>query len=151
MEAWHAMAVMSAGMLKFLFSPIVSYQFGHNYLETVLLTGLGGGLGMLIFFRGGQQVLEWFRKRSLRRRAEAVAQGKPAKRVFTRSNRMIVRLKGMYGLYGVAFILTPILSVPLTALVAAKYFRHDERTLPALLSAVVVWSFLLSALWKFTD
>src|SRR5690606_40093290 len=55
MEAWHAMAVMSAGMLKFLFSPIVSYQFGHNYLETVLLTGLGGGLGMLIFFRGGQQ------------------------------------------------------------------------------------------------
>lgn len=150
MEAWHAAAVMSAGMLKFLFSPIVSYQFGHSYLQTVLLTSAGGGLGALIFYRGGRQVLEWLRNRAVRKRARALAAGLRPKPVFTRTNRLIVRLKHTYGLYGMAFALTPLLSVPVTALLAAKYFRHDERTLPALLAAVVAWSFLLSAVWKFT-
>lgn len=150
MEAWHAVAVMSAGMLKFLFAPVVSYQLGNSYLETVLLTAAGGCLGAIVFFRGGRQVLEWFRRRSLRRRARAKAAGKPPKRIFTRTNRIIVQVKHRYGLGGLAFILTPVISVPVTALLAAKYFRRDRRTLPTLLVAIVLWSFLLSAIWKFT-
>lgn len=150
MEAWHALAVMSAGMLKFLFAPVVSYQFGHTYWQTVLLTAAGGGLGAIIFYQGGRQILEWFRQRSLRRRRRALAAGRPAKAVFTRTNRMIVRVKRSYGLKGLAFVLTPFLSVPVTALLAAKYFRHDKRALPTLLMAVAAWSIVLSAVWRFT-
>lgn len=135
-------------MLKFLFAPLVSYQLGHSYLETVLLTAAGGSLGAVIFYRGGRQVLEWFRKRGLRRRARAMQAGKKPKSAFTRTNRFIVRVKHRYGLGGLAFILTPFLSVPVTAVLAAKYFRRDERTLPTLLTAVVLWSFALSGLWK---
>lgn len=142
---------MSAGMLKFLFAPIVSYQFGHTYLQTVLLTAAGGCLGSVIFFRGGRQVLEWFRQRALRKRSVAVAAGKEPKRRFTRTNRFIVRVKHRYGLGGLAFILTPVLSVPVTALLAAKYFRRDPRALSTLVIAVITWAFLLSALWKFTE
>lgn len=150
MEVLHAIAVMSAGMLKFLFSAILSYQFGHSYLETVLLTGAGGCIGILIFFLGGRSVLEWFRIRYVRKRVRAMERGEKPKRVFTRTNRLVVRLKHAYGVKGLAFILTPILSVPLTSILAAKYFRHDKRTLPLLLSSVVLWSFILSAVWKFT-
>lgn len=150
MEALHVIAVMSAGILKFMFSAILSYQFGHSYLETVLLTGGGGCIGILIFFLGGRGVLEWFRIRYVRKRLRAMEKGEKPKRVFTRTNRLIVRLKHAYGVTGLAFILTPILSVPLIAVLAAKYFRHDKRTLPLLLSSVVMWSFVLSAVWKFT-
>lgn len=150
MEAFHAIAVMSAGMLKFLFAAIVSYQFGHTYLETVLLTGAGGCLGILIFFLGSRRVLEWFRLRYMRRRERAMRQGRRPRRIFTRSNRMIVQLKRGYGVQGLTFLLTPFLSVPITSLLAAKYFRHDRRTLPFLLSSVLIWSVVLSALWKFT-
>ncbi len=150
MEAMHAIAVMSAGILKFFFSAIVSYRFGHSYLETVLLTSAGGCIGIFIFFLGGRKVLEWFRIRYVRKRTRATERGEKPRRIFTRTNRSIVRLKRAYGVKGLAFILTPILSVPLTSVLAAKYFRHDRRTLPVLLSSVVLWSFVLSAVWKFT-
>ncbi|MCC6840990.1 MAG: hypothetical protein IT230_12605 [Flavobacteriales bacterium] len=149
MKPGHAVMVMVAGVMKFLFSPAVSYGFKHSYWETVALTSLGGCIGMLVFFRTGRRVLEWFRRRRLRKRALAISKGQKPKRIFTRTNRVIVRLKQAYGPQGVAFLLTPLLSVPLTALVAAKYFHHDRRTLPFLLSAVVAWSLVLSAAWKF--
>jgi hypothetical protein len=149
MNALHAITVMVAGVMKFMFSAAVSYKLGNGYLETVLLTASGGSLGTLAFFLGGARVLEWFRLRRLRSMGRALARGKAPRRVFTRTNRFIVRIKRGYGLQGLAFISPPILSIPLTSLLAAKYFRHDRRTLPMLLSSVVAWSFLLSLAWKF--
>ena len=70
--------------------------------------------------------------------------------MFTRTNRLIVRIKRGYGVKGLALLSPPILSIPITSILAAKYFRHDRRTLPLLLSSVVVWSFVLSLAWKFT-
>ena len=150
MDVLHAITVMTAGVLKFFFSAIVSYRLGNTYLETVLLTGTGGCLGTLAFYFGGSRVLEWFRLRHVRKRALAIARGKAPKRVFTRTNRLIVRIKRGYGVKGLALLSPPILSIPITSILAAKYFRHDRRTLPLLLSSVVVWSFVLSLAWKFT-
>lgn len=149
MKLGHAVMVMVAGIVKFLFSPAVSYGFKHSYWETFFLTAAGGCLGMALFFLSGRQVLEVLRKRRLRKRALAISRGQRPKRIFTRTNRTIVRLKQAYGPQGVAFLLTPLLSVPLTALVAAKYFHNNKRTLPILMAAVVVWSLVLSVAWKF--
>ncbi|HQV39469.1 MAG: hypothetical protein IPO60_12920 [Flavobacteriales bacterium] len=147
----HAIAVMTAAVVKFFFSAPLSYhQFGNNFWQTVLLIAAGGCIGMIVFFLGGARVLEWFRLRRLRKRAHAIARGVSPRRIFTRTNRFIVRLKHGYGIYGLALISPPILSIPLTALLAAKYFRHDRRMLPLLLVSVVLWSFVLSAAWKFT-
>ena len=52
------------------------------------------------------------------------------------------------GLPGLA-IMPPILSIPITAVIAAKYFHHDRRTLPVLLAAVSGWSVVLSTVWSF--
>ena len=150
MDALHVITVMSAGVLKFFFSAFVSYRLGNTYMETVLLTGTGGCLGTLVFYLGGTRVLEWFRLRHVRKRARAIAHGKVPRRVFTRTNRMIVRIKRGYGIKGLALLSPPILSIPITSILAAKYFRHDRRTLPLLLSSVVVWTFVLSFAWKFT-
>ncbi|MBS1936603.1 MAG: hypothetical protein JSS84_02160 [Bacteroidetes bacterium] len=148
MKPWHVVTVLMAAVAKFLFSPLVSYKFGHSYMETVMLTSMGGCIGVLIFFPAGSELLEWMRRRRMRKHAAAIAKGQKPKRAFTRLNRMLIHLKLKYGPQGVAFILTPALSVWLTALVAAKYFRNDRRMLPLLLAAVVAWSFVLSAVWK---
>lgn len=149
MKPWHVVTVLMAGIVKFMFSPAVSYGFKHSYWQTVLLTTVGGWIGVLIVFPLGSRVLAWFSKRRRRKRALAAERGQPPKRIFTRTNRLIVRLKRAYGPQGVVFLLTPLLSVPLTALVAAKYFRNDKRALPTLLLAVLAWSLVLSAAWKF--
>ena len=151
MDALHVITVMTAGVLKFFYTPILSYQLGNSYWETVLLTAGGGCLGTIGFYFAGTRALEWFRLRRLRKRNHAIANGKSPKRVFTRTNRIIVRVKRGYGLKGLAIFSPPILSIPIMSILAAKYFRHDRRTLPFLLSSVVIWSFVLSAVWKFTQ
>ncbi|MEO8733742.1 MAG: hypothetical protein ABI373_05390 [Flavobacteriales bacterium] len=150
MEAIHVITVLAAAVLKFFFSAIVSYRFGNSYMETVMLTATGGCLGTIVFYYGGARVIEWFRKRHVRKRAHAIARGAAPTRIFTRTNRMIVRIKRGYGVQGLAIFSPPILSIPLMSILAAKYFRHDRRTLPLMLSSVVIWSFVLSAAWKFT-
>lgn len=150
MNALHAITVMMAAILKFSFSAFVSYQFGNNFWQTVLLIAAGGCLGAIFFFFAGASVLEWFRKRRVQKQARDKARGLAPKRIHTRTNKAIVRLKHGYGLQGLIFVAPPILSIPITALLAAKYFRHDRRTLPYLLLSVVAWSFVLSAAWKFT-
>jgi hypothetical protein len=136
-------------MVKFLFSGLVSYSVGNTFLETVLLTAIGGCLGTVVFYSAGKGIIEWFRKRYVRRVAWRIAEGLPPRRIFTRTNRWIVRLKKNYGVRGLAAFALPLLSVPITALLAAKYFRHDRRTLPTMLSAVMVWSVVLSIAWSF--
>lgn len=148
MRFLHAASVVSTAMVKFMFSPPLSYGFGHNYWQTAALTALGGSLSVLIFYPTGVTLLEWIRKRAMRRRARAIAQGRAPRRIFTRMNRVILRMKQGYGLQGLAFALLPLISVPITALLAAKYFRKDKGTMLQLVAAVVAWALILSGLWK---
>lgn len=148
MDALGAATVLGMSIVKFLFAAAVSYGFQHTYWQTVALLVIGGGLGTAAFYGLGVRLLEGIRLRALRRSRALAAAGKPRKKVFTRTNRFIVRVKIRYGLVGLA-VMPPILSVPITALIAAKYFRHDRRTLPYLLTAVGAWSIVLSTAWGF--
>ncbi|HEX2617916.1 MAG TPA: hypothetical protein VHL57_10260 [Flavobacteriales bacterium] len=148
MSAGQIIWVVLSGIFKFFFSGLVSYGMGNSFWETLLLTGASGCFGMVVFYLAGARVLEWFRQRHLRRLARALALGKAPKRIFTRTNRLIVSTKRRWGIKGLAGLAPPILSIPITAVLAAKYFRHDRRTLPLLLSSVLIWSFVLSLGWK---
>jgi uncharacterized membrane protein len=149
MDLVGALSVVLTAMVKFLFAGLLSYSLGHGIGLTILLTALGGVLGMLIFYFTGGQLLEFLRRRYLRRNSERQARGQAPRRVFTRTNRWIVRVKQRYGIGGLAAIAPPTLSVPVTALLAAKYFRHQRSTLPTLLLSVAVWSVVLSVAWAF--
>jgi len=143
-----ALSVLAMGALKFLFAAPLSYGLGFGFLATLILLLAGGGAGMTVFFFTGARVMEWFRLRHLRREKKRLAKGLAPDRVFTRTNRFIVRMKRDFGLPGLA-VMPPILSIPITAVIAAKYFRHDRRTLPVLLLSVLAWSFVLSSVWSF--
>lgn len=149
MEALEVIPVLLTSMVKFLLSAPLSYGLGNSFLETLVLISIGGCIGTVVFYFTAAQVLEWFRKRHLVRVAQREAKGLPPKRIFTRTNRLIVRLKSGYGLKGLAIIVPTILSIPIGTVIAAKYFRHDRRTLPVLLSSVVLWAVVLSVAWSF--
>ncbi len=142
-------SVIATAMVKFLFTGLLSYGLGFSFWETLLYMSIGGCLGMSIFYFAGARTLEWFRQRYVRRSRERDGLGLPRKRIFTRTNRAIVRIKHSYGLRGLAAFAPPTLSIPITAVLAAKYFRHDRRTLPILLTSVLVWSVVLSVAWSF--
>jgi hypothetical protein len=148
MEALGVATVLGMSIVKFILAAPVSYGFQHTYWQTVLLLMIGGSIGIGAFYMLGVRLLEWLRLRALRRKLTRIAAGKPPRKAFTRTNRFIVRVKLRYGLIGLA-IMPPILSVPITAIIAAKYFRHDRRTLPYLFVSVAAWAFVLSTAWGF--
>lgn len=148
-EFLSAITVVATAMVKFLFAGLVSYGLGHGFVKTLVYTAIGGNAGMLTFYFSGKGLLELFRKRYLRRVQDRTAKGLPPKPIFTRTNRLIVRVKQRYGIIGLASFAPPTLSVPITAILAAKYFRHDRRTLPSLLISVLIWSVVLSTAWSF--
>lgn len=143
-----ALTVIVTAMVKFLFAGLVSYGMGNGFWETVAYLMIGSVLGMVVFYFAGRGMLEWFRQRYMRRRRQRVLKGLAPKPIFTRTNRTIVRIKGTYGLLGLAAIAPPTLSIPVTAVLAAKYFRHQKSTLPILLSSVLIWSVVLSVAWS---
>ena len=148
-EVLGILTVIATAMVKFLFTGLVSYGMGYTFWETLLYMAIGSSAGMLLFYFTGSRVLEWFRLRHVRRILERQSRGLTPKRIFTRTNRTIVKVKARYGLLGLAARAPPTLSIPITAILAAKYFRHDRRTLPTLLSSVLVWSVVLSVAWSF--
>lgn len=131
--------------IKFLFVPFLSiHVHNYNYITAVLINISGGIIGISFFFKTSTYFIE----RSIRKRREALEKGnaKP-KKVFTRLNRFLVKVKNTMGMYGLAFIILPFLSIPISSIVSAKYFHLKKKKMLFLLYvSSIVWSFLLSGI-----
>jgi hypothetical protein len=121
--------------VKFLFAPTTIYALGYSFWQTILISIVGGWLGVFVFYYTGSFVFSWWAKFNR----------KKTPRKFTRRNRFVIWLKNGFGLNGIAFVLG-FGSIPIVCLVAAKYFRHDKRTIYYMLVSIIVWSFILTGL-----
>lgn len=131
--------------VKFLFVPFLSVHV-HNYsfLAASLINITGALIGISFFFKTSTYFIE----RAIRKRKEAMEKGsaKP-KKVFTRVNRFLVKVKNTMGMYGLAFLVLPFLSIPISSIVSAKYFHLKKKKMLFLLyTSSIVWSFLLSGI-----
>lgn len=131
--------------VKFLFVPFLSvHVHNYNFLTASIINIIGAFIGITFFFKTSTYFIE----RGIRKRIEAIEKGKAKpKRVFTRMNRLLVQVKNTMGMYGLAFIILPFLSIPISSIVSAKYFHLKKKKMLVLLyTSSVVWSFLLSAI-----
>ena len=106
----------------------------YIWWEILLVTIIGGWLGIFIFYYFGKIIMEWINKR----------RKNPPKR-FSQLNRFVVRVKRNYGLTGLVTIMG-VISVPVCTLIAAAYFKENKRVIPALMASVVIWSCSLTAI-----
>lgn len=67
------------------------------------------------------------------------------KRVFTPGRRRLVRWKNRFGLNGILMV-SGLISVPIAAVLAAKYFRDESWAMWRLMLAFTSWAGLLTAL-----
>jgi hypothetical protein len=85
-------------------------------------------------------------KKKLQSHVETPIKKKP---IFTKRNRMIVRLMQKYGLNGIAF-LTPLLSLPLGVFIAErineKFIQNRQKVLLYLCVSMVIWTFILTGI-----
>lgn len=122
---------------KFVGGPLATSLAGYNFWETVLITSCGGIAGVLFFYYSGLDLLLFILSIFIKR-----SDSKKVKKIFTRKNKFLVRLgKGSPIVFA---LLTPIiLSIPIGAIVSARYYGQ-RRSLLWLILAVLFWSFAIS-------
>jgi hypothetical protein len=146
--------------VKFLFAPPYAIGIGYSYLQTFLITTIGGLLGVIFFFYVSELLLTLFKKfwpviKKTFSKSEPqsefntvdLASDAARKRQFTRKNKFIVNLRRKYGLWGIAILTPVLLSIPLGTFLASKYFKNKKSILFSLAISVIGWSLIMSSIY----
>ncbi len=136
------MVVILSGT-KFLTAPITSLNIGFGYVETLIITTIGGIIGVVFFYYLSAAIMLLVQK--LTHKLQNKNKKPKKKRVFTFKNKLIVKVKRDYGLIGLAAITPIFLSIPLGTFLAARFFHDKKKILTYLSASVVVWSVIVSS------
>ena len=136
LDAIQVILLVLFSSVKFLFAPATVYLSGYNYWETLVITIVGGILGVIVFYYTGAAIFTYINDR--------FSSG-TKKKSFNKRNRLLIKVKSSWGIIGLAIITPCIVSIPFGSLLAARYFRNDPRTVTFLISAVIMWSLILTS------
>ncbi len=131
--------------IKYVIMPFFGWQTKTlNFLEIWLSCFFGAYACFNVFYWASS----YFFKRAARKRKES---GKK-KKVFTKTNRRIVKMKrSKYGYFLVCFLCPMFLSVPLGTLIVAKFYGDRKGTFFLTSLYMFVWGAILTGFWKITD
>ena len=118
----------------------LSYLLKFNLLKSVFATTLGGCAGSFVFVHTS----DWLLKRAAKLKKKNKTPR--TKRSFTVKNKMIVRVKIKYGLFGIAAITPLFLSYPVGCIIAMRYFKNKKKVISFLWASTATWSIILSML-----
>jgi hypothetical protein len=112
--------------------------FKFSFLKTLLVCGSGGTCGAFVFgYLSEEVIILWarFMKKFFPNRKK--------KKRFTKTNRILVRIKKYFGITGIALISPPFLSIPLGSFVAVEFFRNRHKTVLYMSVSAVIWTVIL--------
>jgi hypothetical protein len=138
MDAWYEIvSVLLVSAVKFFAGPILAKSVGFGYLQTILVSTLGGCMGVFTFFKLGSQIVNFFPNFF-----------KPAdkkKKIFTKKNKFYVIIIRDYGLFGIAIFSPILISIPVGSFLAARFFEKNANTALAIMCmSVLFWSISIS-------
>lgn len=127
--------VISLSGFKFLIAiPLSAYQYDFNFIQTLIFSIVGGVIGVFLFSALSNKINKLFPKKN------------KVKRTKKRGIKEAITIKTArkYGVYGIAAITPILLSIPIGTLIALRFFPEKKKTIPILMSSVVIWSLILS-------
>jgi hypothetical protein len=117
--------------------PAVAYLFELSFFKTMIVACGGAIFGNIVFTYFSAALIKAihrFRaKRNLIHR----------RKIFTRFNRRIIRVKQRFGLAGIAFITPILLSTPLGAFLAERFYKDKKKIIIYLSAASLFWAIAL--------
>jgi hypothetical protein len=94
--------------------------------------------------------MAWW-KRLFRKQRARVRAAVREKKVFTKRNRRIIRIKQQYGLVGIAFTTPLLLSIPVGTFLVVRYYRTSKTKFSYLIASNLFWSVIYTAFYLFWD
>ena len=139
MGLWYEIfSVILTSSVKFFAGPILAKSLGFSYLNTVIVSSVGGVLGVFVFFNLGTRIVNFF--------PNFFKPIKKKKRVFTKKNKFFVNVIRNYGLFGLSIFTPVLISIPVGAFLAARFFQDQKNTALLIMSiSVVLWSVSISS------
>ncbi len=123
--------------------PTAVVVFKYNFIKVILVAGSGGIFGNIIFTNLSAAILRWIENYREKRNIH--------KKVFTKTTRRMIRIKQRFGLAGIAAI-TPLISQPIGAFFAEKFFKDKKKVILYLSVSVIIWAIgLYFILYLFHD
>ena len=105
--------------------------------EIAIVCGVGSVISALIFFflgKGLNKISQTAKKKS--------------KKINFKRNRMIIKIKNRFKLFGTSMTIG-LISVPLGSILVGKYFGKEKKAIPTLIMASFIWSFGMTYITAF--
>ena len=144
------LTIISSSVKFAMTFPVAVLQFKFTFLETVLWTNIGGIVGIYFFAYLSERIIVWWKKVFVTRKARQHVTNRE-KKIFTKKNRRIVRIKQKYGLPGIALTTPLLLSIPVGTFLVVRYYRNHPSRFAYLIAANLLWSVIYTAFYTFWD
>ena len=131
--------------------PLVIMQFEFSFWECILWTNIGGILGLYFFAFLSGRLIAWWNRTFKRPRLHADHKEEQTKKIFSKKNRRIVRIKQQYGLIGIAVATPVLLSIPVGAFLVVRYYRNSKVKFFYLIASNLLWSIIYTAFYMFWE
>lgn len=129
-----------------MFSAIPGPALGLNYVETVISIFVGAVISAAFFFFSAEYFMQRAQNKRIKLMQEAHKNGETIaqKRVFSRMNKGVVRLKLRFGKIGICFWAPFLLSVPVGSIIVAKFYGKYSFTFLYVILGMLINSLLTS-------
>ena len=144
------LTILSSAVKFAMTFPLAVMQFRFSFHETILWTNVGGILGIYFFAFLSEKLIAWW-TRTFRKKRPAFGYRNPEKKIFTRKNRRIIRIKQRYGLFGIAITTPFLLSIPVGTFLVVRYYRTRKIKFTYLIVSNMVWSVIYTVFYMFWD
>ena len=134
---WATFSLFGFSMIKFLFTPFAGIAASLSFAKTYIVCCSGAILSAAIFYFSAEFLMIRTHKKKKLLIEQAKEKGIELKRkkVFTRTNKFIVRMKGL-GIIAICFYAPLFLSIPIGSIISAKFFGKDNRTFPLIVLGI---------------
>ncbi|MCU0328708.1 MAG: hypothetical protein MUE53_06925 [Chitinophagales bacterium] len=140
-EIWAYLGKIFLAFFKFGFG-LFAALMQKNTVEGLVINLLGGVLGIVFFIFFGQGVNEFIKYK--------LYQNKP-KKLFTKRNRFLVKIRRNYGIYGISFLAPILITIPLGILINLNLTQSKVKIFWVMMASCVFWSLVFYGLKHLLD
>jgi hypothetical protein len=151
--------VILLASVKYFITLPYAMIIGLNYQQALISVLIGGIGGFLFFYYLSKHITVLFQKLKpkichmvpslIKTRyqifCDKLTVQKP-KKFFSKKSRFVVKVRTTYGFWGIIIATPFILTIPLGAFLANKYYAKRPQTVPYMILSIVSWAVVLSGI-----
>ena len=146
--------------VKYFYTPLYAFIIGLGFLETLIILWTGGVFGFFVFYYFSNILIlsarilkptiikitpdlilnyyrNWKQKRAIKRKS---------RKKFSKRNKIIVKVRSIYGMWGICLLTPCFLSIPLGAFLLRKYYHKKRIAIPVMVLTIIIEGIIISVI-----